>query len=166
MKRAVITILLIVVSLSSCIYREHVGRNYDMKGYVGNIVGYYYYSCVFKFDHPASEANYIIIETGPDSWRIESTGTQIPEWLIEDIDYYQADITMDITIDQAGVEHINMSGTIVEDDITTTITTPGEILDRSGIIRVEVSVSGVPQGWGEAAVSPDNMADTVTTGTF
>lgn len=151
-KLSSILLACLTLMLTSCIGRNHLGREYDVQGYARMLAADYYYDPIHAFDRSEAggyDSRYTITRIDDNCWRIHISDTKENSkhlWAKERT-RYSSDVTLDITAGDNQSEIINISGTIIEDDFTVTISTPGSIINRAGNFRVDISMNGIYQGY-------------------
>ena len=177
MKRVIGAILLIALSLQSCVFinRDHNDRLYNADGYMRNLVELYYLNVLQDWERSSKgEDPYYgneFTRLGDNVWSCHITEEQDnspgKNRRQDNLDEYSCDITVTIT-ESAGAINYQVSGYRIEKDYRITITSPEGVFDQTGVIRAEIVHDGIPEGWCEAHITPSQSYNNIeyTSGEF
>ena len=141
MKRTLIFLIFIVLTLPSCIKGDHIARKYNMEGYAYRMMDLYYDEVMSGHRWGASEG-YSYTQLDEHTWQC---------LVIED-EAVSSRVQVIVTeLDNS--ETVVIDGNRYEDNYTTRVfTLDGGIVDDRGVLRVEVYRADHLAGWAEVDV--------------
>jgi hypothetical protein len=153
MKRTLIILLFIVLVLPSCIKEDHIGRRYDMDGYASRMVGLYYTDVISRYKWGESADGYSYTQLDEHTWQC----LVIEEKHEKDEEHNRAcpvSARVLVTVTESNdSQTVVIDGYRYEDDYTTRVFTLGDgIVNKRGVIRVEVYRADYLAGWREVNI--------------